>query len=82
MDKTPDLVVTTEETKKAVKPAKEKVKQSVPKVPKIHLAKYFALHSTSGMHKAFLTASPFRDEMHTEAELEKIIQAALTRRVT
>jgi len=78
--KTTDSVHTTEETKKAIK--EKKAEQSKPKVPKIHLTKYFVLHSTTAMQKAFLTASPFRDEMHTEAEWEKIIRQALTRRVT
>lgn len=50
-------------------------------VAKIHLSKYFVLHSMTTMQKAFLAASPFRAEMHTEVEWEKIISNALNRRV-
>ena len=59
------------------------VVKEVQKAPavKIHLSKYFVLHSMTTMQKAFLTASPFRAEMHTEAEWEKIINNALNRRV-
>ena len=52
-----------------------------PQVAKIHLSKYFVLHSMTVMQKAFLTASPFHAEMHTEVEWEKIISNALNRRV-
>lgn len=61
---------------------KEAVVEKVHKTPvKIHLSKYFVLHSMTVMQKAFLTASPFRAEMHTEVEWEKIISNALNRRV-
>jgi len=61
---------------------KEAVVEKVHKTPaKIHLSKYFVLHSMTTMQKAFLTASPFRAEMHTEAEWEKIISNALNRRI-
>lgn len=57
------------------------VEKKVLAQPKIHLTKYFVLHSMTVMQKAFLTASSFRDEMHTEDEWEKIINSALTRKV-
>lgn len=63
--------------------AKAMAKKEVVSKPavKIHLTKYFVLHSMTTMQRAFLTASPFRAEMHTEVEWEKIITNALNRQV-
>ncbi len=52
-------------------------KKSKSEGPKIHLAKYFVLHSMTEMQHAFLNAK-FRAQMHTESKWKKIIDKALT----
>ena len=73
--------VVKKEVIKVKKEVIEGIKMKEPPVAKIHLSKYFVLHSMTIMEKAFLTASPFRAEMHTEAEWEKIITSELNRQV-